>query len=98
MLMRIEWDAQKSLQNERKHGISLEHAAELFVSGAEYLEIFDRNHSQSEDRFIAIGPTERGVLVVVWTDRDEEVVRIISARPASSQERTLYHSWMEKYL
>ena len=71
--MRIEWDAQKSLQNERKHGISLEHAAELFVSGAEYLEIFDRDHSESEDRFI-------------------------SARPASSQERTLYHSWMEKYL
>ena len=64
----------------------------MFESGESYLEIFDTEHSDYEDRFIAIGPIERGVVVVVFTERDEDVIRIIGARIASKREEVLYLS------
>lgn len=76
----MEWDAAKSLQNLRKHGLSFKDVEELFASEADYLEIFDEAHSDSEDRFIAIGPISGGLILVVWTARDDETLRIISAR------------------
>ncbi len=82
----FEWDEGKSRANRIKHGISFEEARELFESGVDYLEVFDSAHSEYEDRFIAIGPISRGVIAVVWTEMHEEVVRIISARPATHRE------------
>jgi uncharacterized DUF497 family protein len=79
----------------RKHGMDFREAATLFTSGAEYLEIFDEVHSGGEDRFIAVGPIERGVIVVVWTEQLTDTVRIISARPATAREIDLYHEHME---
>ncbi|MEO1082628.1 MAG: BrnT family toxin, partial [Acidobacteriota bacterium] len=64
-----EWDPKKNSLNSEKHGVSLEEARELFDSGVDFLELFDRAHSDTEDRFIAIGPIARGVIVVVWTER-----------------------------
>jgi uncharacterized DUF497 family protein len=87
----VEWDERKNAENQRKHGVSFEEAQQLFVSGVDYLEIFDELHSESEDRFIAIGPIARGLVLVVWTDRDEEVIRIISARWATEQDKALYY-------
>ncbi len=87
----MEWDERKNAENQRKHGVSFEEAQQLFVSGVDYLEIFDELHSESEDRFIAIGPIARGLVLVVWTDRDEEVIRIISARWATEQDKALYY-------
>ena len=55
----FEWDDEKDLTNQRKHGLSFAEARRLFESGANYLEIFDAEHSESEDRFIAIGPVAR---------------------------------------
>ena len=81
--------------NRRKHGVSFEEAQELFASGSDYMEIFDEAHSESEDRFIAIGPIARGLVLVVWTTRDEETIRIVSARWASEREQALYHSTMD---
>ncbi len=52
------WDPAKAESNVRKHGVSFEEASELFTSGVDYLEIFDDAHSESEERFIAIGPTD----------------------------------------
>ena len=92
--MRIEWDERKSRQNQRKHGISFQEAAELFRSGADYLEIFDDAHSDEEERFLAIGPIRRGVALVVWTERTEDTFRIISARFATPVERKLYREHM----
>jgi uncharacterized protein len=93
--VRVVWDEVKNLANQRKHGLSFEEAQELFTSGSDYLEIFDTAHSGSEDRFIAIGPIERGLILVVWTSiDDDDSVRIISARWASQRERGLYHSSM----
>ncbi len=75
--MKVNWDRAKNLANQKNHGISFQEASELFTSGADYLELFDDAHSDDEDRFIAIGPIRRGLVLVVWTERDEDVVRII---------------------
>ena len=88
--MKVAWDEAKNRVNQQKHGISFDEAKELFVSGVDYLEIFDDAHSDFEDRFIAIGPIERGVVLVVWTERDEDTIRIISARWATKHEQRLY--------
>ena len=90
--MEFEWDDAKDRSNQLKHGVSFAEARRLFESGADYLEIFDAEHSDVEDRFIAIGPLDRGLVVVVYTERDEERIRIIGARLANKREQSLYHS------
>jgi uncharacterized protein len=94
--VRVVWDDAKNLANQRKHGVSFEQAAELFASSPDYLEIFDEAHSESEDRFIAIGPIAQGLVLVVWTEMDDETLRIISARWADAREQVLYHSYMDE--
>ena len=86
------WDPAKDLANQQKHGVGFEEASELFTSGVDYLELFDEAHSLDEDRFIAIGPIRRGLVLVVWTEREDDVVRIISARWATPRERGHYES------
>lgn len=98
--MKVTWDETKNLSNQTKHGVSFEEASELFSSGVDYLEIFDEEHSDEEDRFIAIGPIRRGIVLVVWTERlsvddEESAIRIISARWATKREREHYRSSME---
>ena len=90
VVVRFVWDDAKDLANRLKHRVSFEEASELFSSGAEYLEVFDDEHSFDEDRLIAIGPIRRGVVLVVWTERDEETIRIIGARWATKKEKALY--------
>jgi len=94
--VRVTWDRAKNLANQRNHGISFQDASELFTSGTDYLEIFDDAHSDDEDRFIAIGPIRRGLVLVIWTERDEDVVRIISARWATRSEQALFRSHMRR--
>ena len=95
--MEFEWDDAKDLLNQRKHGVAFPEAQRLFESGADYLEIFDAEHSEFEDRFIAIGPIDRGLVVVVYTEREEDLIRIIGARLANKREQALYHSHMDRY-
>ena len=93
--MGFEWDDEKGLSNQRQHGLSFQEAQRLFESGVDYLEIFDEEHSDSEDRFIAIGPLDDRLVVVVYTEPEENVVRIIGARLASNRERDLFRSRMD---
>lgn len=93
--MTISWDPAKNDANVRKHGVSFEEAQALFLSGQDYLELFDDAHSDTEDRFIAIGPITGGLVLVVWTEWDDEVVRIISARWATPSERLLFIHYRE---
>jgi uncharacterized DUF497 family protein len=90
----VEWDQTKDLANQRKHGVSFEEASELFRSGVDYLEILDDAHSGAEDRFIALGPIRRGLILIIWTERHEETIRIISARWATKNEQRLYESYL----
>jgi uncharacterized DUF497 family protein len=70
--MLFEWDPEKDKANWAKYDVSFAEATELFKSGIDYWEIYDEQHSGEEDRFIAIGPIERGVIVVAYTERDDE--------------------------
>ncbi len=87
---RFEWDPAKNAANVTKHGLSFEEATDLFSSGTDYLEIYDADHSPTEDRYIAIGPARGELVVVIYTEPEEDVIRIISARPATPREQLLY--------
>ena len=95
--MKCDWDDEKDLLNQRNHGLSFREAIRLFESDDSYLEIFDNEHSVLEDRFIAIGPIERGLIVVVFTERENDIIRIIGARMATKVEQTLYHTHIGKH-
>jgi uncharacterized DUF497 family protein len=92
--MQFEWDPAKDRSNKTKHGLSFRDASELFLSDVDCLEIYDEAHSVEEDRFIAVGPVRQGVIVVVFTERQEDVVRILSARMATAKERDRYESYL----
>lgn len=94
--MKVAWDDAKNRENQEKHKVRFEEASELFRSGEDYLEIFDEEHSVHEDRFIAIGPIQRGLILIVWTERDEDTIRIISARWAEEPERMLYRAYLDE--
>ena len=88
--MRFEWVPEKDRANIKKHGLSFGEGTMLFTGGEEWLEIYDEKHSEDEDRLIAIGPIARGIIVVVYTERTEDLIRIISARLASKKEIRLF--------
>jgi uncharacterized DUF497 family protein len=94
--VRFDWDPEKERRNVAKHGVSFKEAKELFTSKVDFLEIYDAEHSDEEERFIAIGPIRRGLVLVVFTERVENTVRILSARWASKKERTLYIEYTER--
>lgn len=84
----VEWYRKKAAINKQKHGVSFEDAALVFAD--DNLLVFrDREHSQDEDRWQAIGMVE-DVLFVVYTERFE-ALRIIMAREASPEERREYY-------
>lgn len=91
--MRFVWDEPKNVRNRKDHGVSFEEASTLFTRD-EYLEIFDDAHSSDEDRLIAIGPIARGIVLVVYTEREDDTVRIISARWATTRETEMYRSYV----
>jgi hypothetical protein len=94
MKMEFEWDPEKDRLNRKLHGVSFDEAKELFTSDDDYLEIYDAAHSYDEDRFIGIGPIQPGLVLVVYTERSEETIRIISARWATDSEAHLYRQYM----
>ena len=64
----MEWDAAKDRSNRSKHGLSFNEARALFEDGNDYLVIYAAEHSDDEDRFLAIGRIARGIVVVVYTE------------------------------
>jgi hypothetical protein len=94
--VKLEWDEEKNLANQKRHGVSFEEASELFADGVDSLEIFDEHHSVREERFISIGPIRRGLVMVVWTERADDAIRIISARWTTKHETDLYRTYLEQ--
>lgn len=87
--MNFEWDPAKARQNRRNHRVSFQEAATVFGDplAVTYL---DPDHSIMEDRFITVGMSSAGrVLIVAHMDRRENV-RIISARKTTQRERKQY--------
>ncbi len=95
--MRFEWNPGKEAINRRKHGLTFGEVISLFTSGVDYLEIPDLDHDDDDERYIAIGPVKRGVVMVIFTERHEDTIRIISARKATRTEITLYRHHFGKY-
>ena len=89
MGLTFEWDPNKAESNIVKHDVSFEEASTIFADPLS-ITIQDPDHSDMEDRFITLGMSIRGrLLVVVHTDRNA-TIRIISARLATTRERKDY--------
>jgi hypothetical protein len=85
----FEWDPKKETQNRRKHGVSFREAATAFGDPLS-TEFPDPDHSQDEERYIIIGMSQRGRILVVAHTEEEDTIRIISARRATRHERRFY--------
>jgi hypothetical protein len=89
--VRVEWDPEKDGANLIKHGLSFDEVGVLFEGDVGYLVIYDEEHSENEDRFIAIGAIAKGVVTVAHTEPSEAVIRVISARLATRTEQELFY-------
>jgi uncharacterized DUF497 family protein len=91
--LQFESDPEKSASNQRKHGISFDEAKTVFTDQFARL-IADPDHSDIEDRFILLGTSIHSrLLVVCHCIREQESIRIISARKADSRERSIYEGF-----
>lgn len=86
--MEFEWDPEKEKLNIVNHGIDFE-TAMLVFNDDDRIEIYDVEHSIDEDRYNTIGMVS-DVLFVVYTERKDRI-RLISARLANKQERSIYY-------
>ena len=91
-MLHFEWDPQKDLTNQKKHGISFAEASTVFED-INALVINDPEHSEDEERFVILGfSLQANLLVVCHCYRaSESVIRIISARKATKNETRQYH-------
>ena len=95
MAIRFEWNSGKAARNAAKHGVTFEEASTVF-GDALSITIADPSHSDEEDRWVTIGSSDRGrVLVVVHLDRFD-ALRLISARKADRREREAYEEAISK--
>jgi uncharacterized DUF497 family protein len=90
----FEWDSQKAKINLGKHGVSFEEATTVFKD-CNALTMYDLQHSKTEERYITMGITSMGrLLVVVHTYNeitdDVCIIRIISSRKATNKEEKYY--------
>ena len=87
--MEFEWNPAKADSNVSKHGVSFDEAATAFGDPLS-ITIADPDHSADEDRFVLMGESYAGRLVVVVHTERGERIRIISARLATRRERLSY--------
>ena len=89
MKLSFEWDEEKAKANLKKHRVSFDEATTVLIDSFS-ITIPDPDHSVDEQRYIDIGISDNGrVLVVVYTERGSNI-RIISCRKATPSERKLY--------
>lgn len=90
----FDWDPRKARQNLQDHKIAFERAATVFRD-PDALSIFDKDHSEDEDRWLTLGMDRTGILLVVSHTYREETdtsatIRLISARKATKKETQQY--------
>lgn len=87
--MQWEWDDEKATSNLEKHGVSFEEAATVFDDPL-YVDFYDPDHSAEEHRYLIVGMSLNGrLLIVSYTERPESG-RLISAREVTAAERKVY--------
>lgn len=87
--MQFEWDEVKASYNSSKHGVSFEEAKTVFDDPL-YVDFYDPDHSEDEDRYLIIGQSNRGRLLIASYTEREGAIRLISARAATRSEREAY--------
>ncbi len=87
----FEWDPEKALENEERHGVGFPEASEVFDDDHSS-SVPDPDHSAAEERYLIFGISKQGRhLVVSYTERGERI-RLISARQMTSRERSAYEA------
>ncbi len=91
MSLTFEWDEKKADDNLRKHGVSFDEAKTAFNDPFS-VTIYDPDHSSDEQRYIDIGLSSKGRLIVVSYSERGERIRIISSREATKKEQREYEN------
>ncbi len=87
--MQFEWSENKAAGNLSKHGVSFEEAKTVFDDPL-YVDFYDPDHSEDEERYLIVGESNRGrLLIVSYTERGDSI-RLISARELTRTERSAY--------
>lgn len=87
--MGFEWDEKKAVFNLSKHGVSFEEAMTVFDDPL-YVDFCDPDHSDDEHRYLIIGRSQQGrLLIVSYTERADSI-RLISSRELTRAERNVY--------
>jgi uncharacterized DUF497 family protein len=87
--MKYKWDENKAVKNLAKHGVSFAEAKTIFDDPL-YVDFYDLDHSEDEERYLIVGESNRGRLLIVSYTERRESIRIISAREVTKSEREAY--------
>jgi len=90
-MIEFEWNPSKAISNKKKHNVSFEEAQSVFYDDFA-VQFYDRENSETEDRFLMLGLSNESKLLLVCHCEKEEgnIIRIISARKATKNESKLY--------
>lgn len=87
--MKFDWDKNKAASNLSKHGVSFDEATTIFNDPL-YADFYDPDHSDDEERYLIIGESSQGrLLITSYTERGKSI-RLISARLVTRAEREAY--------
>jgi uncharacterized protein len=87
--MKFEWDKNKNRENIRKHGLDFADGWQIFENPL--LVKLDNRFDYGEERWIGIGMMSNGVVIaLIFMEKEQETIRIISMRKATNSERTKY--------
>jgi uncharacterized DUF497 family protein len=89
MDLAFEWDEEKANRNDAKHGVTFEEAKTVF-NDPFAITVPDPDHSDEEERWLDIGLSAQGRLLVVWYTERSERIRIIGSRKATKAEERAY--------
>jgi uncharacterized protein len=87
--MKFEWNDNKAVGNLSKHGVSFDEAKTVFDDPL-YVDFYDPEHSDDEVRYLIVGESNRGRLLIVSYTERKDSIRVISAREVTRSEREAY--------
>ncbi len=87
--MKFEWDQNKAAKNFSKHGVSFKEAQTVFDDPL-YVDFYDPHHSDDEERYLIVGQSNQGRLLIVSYTERKDSIRIISTREVTRAEREAY--------
>jgi len=86
--MKYQWDEEKNKKNIRHHGIDFNDVPSMFLSPM--VTFLDNRKDYGEDRWIGIGILKTILAVIVFTEPNDDTIRIVSARKARKHEQQIY--------